>query len=122
MFRVLVDTCVWLDLAKDPRQHPLLGVVEQMADQKLLSLLVPTVVLDEFKRNRNRIAKESERSLSTHFKLVKEAVGKAGGDKRKTKALLADLDDIDHRIPIIGGAAAGALDRIERLLTSAPSI
>jgi len=30
MFRVLVDTCVWLDVAKDPRQYALLGVVEQM--------------------------------------------------------------------------------------------
>jgi hypothetical protein len=120
VFRVLVDTCVWLDLAKDPRQHSLLGVVEQMARRKLLSLLVPTVVIDEFKRNRDRIAKESERSLSTHFKLVKEAVGKAGGDKRNTKALLAQLDDVDRKIPLIGGIATTVLDRVESLLTSAP--
>jgi hypothetical protein len=122
MFRMLIDTCVWLDLAKDPRQHPVLGVVEQMVRQKLIALIVPTVVLDEFQRNRDRIAKDSTKSLSTHFKLVKEAVGKAGGDKRRTKVILAHLDDVDHKIPIVGGAAASVLDRIEKLLTAEPAI
>jgi hypothetical protein len=122
MFRILIDTCVWLDLAKDPKQHPVLGVVEQMVRQKLITLIVPTLVLDEFQRNRERIAKESARSLSTHFKLVKEAVRKAGRDKRRTKAVLAHLDDVDHTIPIVGGAAASVLDRIEKLLTAEPTI
>lgn len=30
MFKILIDTCVWLDLAKDQRQVPVLGVVEEM--------------------------------------------------------------------------------------------
>ncbi len=30
MFRMLIDTSVWLDLAKDPRQVPVLGVIEEM--------------------------------------------------------------------------------------------
>ena len=29
MFRMLIDTCVWLDLAKDQRHVPMLGVVEE---------------------------------------------------------------------------------------------
>ncbi|MBI3045263.1 MAG: DUF4935 domain-containing protein [Betaproteobacteria bacterium] len=122
MFKILIDTCVWFDLAKDPKQHPVLGVVEQMVRQKLISLIVPSVVLDEFQRNRERIEKDSARSLSTHFKLVKEAVGKAGSDKRRTKIVLAYLDDVDHKIPIVGGAAANVLDRIWKLLTAEPAI
>jgi PIN domain len=122
MFRFLIDTCVWLDLAKEPKQHPVLGVVEQMVRQKLIELIVPTIVFDEFKRNRERISKDSAKSLSTHFKVVKEAVGKASGDKRKTKAILTHLDDVDHKIPIIGGVASGALDRIDQLLTGAEHV
>jgi hypothetical protein len=123
MFRVLIDTCVWLDIAKEPRQHPLLGVIEQMVRQKLIELIVPTIVLDELKRNRERISKDSAKSLSAHFKVVKEAVGRAGGaDKRKTNALLANLDDVGHKVPIIGGAASGVLDRIEQLLTGAGQV
>ena len=97
MFRILVDTCVWLDLAKDPKQHAVLGVVEEMRKQQLIALLVPSVVIDEFKRNRARIEKDSAKSLSTHFKVVKEAIGRAGGDNRSTKTVLAQLAAGDAR-------------------------
>jgi PIN domain len=122
MFKMLIDTCVWLDLAKDPRQIPMLGVVEEMVKLGMVTLIVPRVVLDEFQRNRERIAKESAKSLSAHFRLVKDAVGKIGGDKRKMRVVLAHLDDVDHKLPIVGGAAADALDRIEKLLTASPII
>lgn len=117
MFKMLIDTCVWLDLAKDPRQASLLSVVEEMVKIGLVTLIVPRLVLDEFRRNRERIAKESAKSLSAHFRLVKDAVGKIGGDKRKMQVVLSHLDDVDHKIPIIGGAATGTLDRIEKLLS-----
>ena len=38
------------------------------------------------------------------------------------KTVLARLEDVDHKIPLIGGEAAGVLDRIEGLLTGAPTI
>jgi hypothetical protein len=119
MFKILIDTCVWLDLARDPRQVPVLGVVEEMVKQDLIALIVPSLLLDEFRRNRGRIATESAKSLSTHFRPVKDAVGKIGGDKRRLRVVLAHLDDVNHKIPIVGGGAAATLDRIEKLLTAA---
>src|SRR5258705_458705 len=103
MFRILIDTCVWLDLGKDPKQAPVLGVIEELLRLGMVDLIVPRVVLDEFRRNRERIAKESAKGLSTHFRLVREAVGRFGGDKRKVRSVLSHLDDVDHKIPIIGG-------------------
>ncbi len=122
MFKMLIDTCVWFDLAKDPRQVPVLGVVEKMVKLGMVTLIVPRIVLDEFRRNRKRIAKESAKSLAAHFRLVKDAVGKIGGDKRRMRVVLSHLDDVDHKIPIVGGVAADALDRIEKLLTASPII
>src|SRR5687768_5417239 len=122
MFKMLIDTCVWLDLAKDPRQVPVLGAIEEMVKLGMVTLIVPRVVLDEFRRNWERIAKESAKSLSAHFRLVKDAVDKIGGDKRRMRVVLSHLDDVDHKIPIVGGAAADALDRIEKLLTAPPII
>lgn len=116
MFRMLIDTCVWLDLARDPKQAPALGVIEELTKLGMVSLIVPRVVLEEFRRNRERIAKESAKSLAANFRLVKDAVGKVGGDKRKMRAVLSHLDDVDHKIPIIGGEAVNVLDRIEKLL------
>jgi hypothetical protein len=121
MFRMLIDTCVWFDLAKE-REASLLGVVEELVKRGLVNLVVPRIVLEEFQRNRERIAKESARSLSTHFRLVKDAVDKIGGDKRRVRRVLAHLDDVDHKIPIVGGAVVGALDRIEKLLKASPVV
>jgi len=113
---------VWLDLARREEMRPVLGVVEQMVRHGMVSLVVPRIVLDEFRRNRERIEKDSAKSLSTHFRLVKEAVGRAGGTRRSTKSLVAKLDDINHKIPLIGGEAASVLDRIEKVLTAAPVV
>jgi hypothetical protein len=122
MFRILVDTSVWLDLAKDPRQVPVVGVVEEMVRQKLIERIVPRVVLDEFGLNRERIANESAKSVSTHIRVVKDAVGRVGGDKRRMRAVISHLDDVNHKIPIVGGAATAALDRIEKLLAASASL
>jgi hypothetical protein len=119
---MLIDTCVWLDLAKDQKQAPVLGVIEEMIRTDLITLIVPRLVLDEFRKNRDRIAKDSAKSLSTHFRLVKDAVNKIGGDKRKVKLVLSHLDDVDHKIPIVGGEAVSLLDRMEKLLTASPII
>lgn len=120
MFRMLIDTCVWLDLAKDPKQLPILSGIEELLRRGMISLIVPRIVFDEFQRNRERIAKESAKSLSTHFRLVKEAVSKLDGDKEKMQAVLSHLDDVNYKIPIIGGEAVGTLNRIEKLFTASP--
>jgi hypothetical protein len=112
VFNILIDTCVWLDLAKDNRQAPVVGVVEEMVKQDLISLIVPRLVLDEFRRNRERIVAESIKSLSSHFRLVKEAVGKIGGDKRRTQVVLEHLDDVNQKLPIVGGTVTNVLDQI----------
>jgi hypothetical protein len=116
MFRFLIDTCVWLDIAKDPRQESVVSVIEELVRKEFLGLIVPTVVIEEFERNRDRIARESAKSLSAHFRLVKEAVGKVGGDRRRMRLVLSHLDDVNHKIPIVGGNAANTLDRIHKLL------
>jgi hypothetical protein len=122
VFRILVDTCVWLDLAKDQRQAPVLGVIEEMVSKGMVTLIVPRVVLDEFRKNRERIAKESAKSLSAHFRLVKDAVDKIGGNRRRVNIVLSHLDDVDHKIPIVGGTAVNTLDRIEKLLNASSII
>src|SRR5688572_11530434 len=109
MFKILLDTSVWLDVAKDERQAPILGVIEEMVKQRFVELIVPRIVVDEFQRNRDRIAKDSAKSLSSHFKLVREAIGRVGGDKRQIDTVLAHLDDVNHKLPILGGSAVASL-------------
>ena len=122
MFKMLIDTSVWLDLAKDQKQEPVLGVIEEMVKTGLVTILVPRVVLDEFRNNRDRIAQQSAKSLSAHFRLVKDAVGRIGGNKRRLNVVLAHLDDVNQKIPIMGGSVGTVLDRIEKLLNGSQLI
>lgn len=115
MFHVLIDTSVWLDLAENQRQTPLINVISELVQEKQITLLVPQIVLNEFKANRGRVAARSVKSLSTHFNLVKEAVRNAPAGVQKEQ-VLTYLSDLDHRIPIVGAAASGALDQIEVMM------
>ncbi len=121
MFRILIDTCVWLDLAKDYRQRALLGVLEELIRHGEVSLIVPHVVVDEVSRNKARIIEESNRSLSGSLKRVKEAVDKYG-DPRGKRAALRLLNDVDHRLPTLGEAAAESIARVEELFKAATII
>lgn len=114
MFNILVDTCVWLDIARDHRQQSLLSVLEELVRRKKVSLILPRTIIDEFMRNKSRIAEESCRSLSSVLKRVKEVVSKFGDGKGKQIAL-NQLDDVDHKIPILGEAAVESIGRIEKL-------
>ena len=63
MFHVLIDTSVWLKLAEDHKLTPLLQVVRGLVALKKMRLIVPRLVIDEFNRNRERVAKAASRSL-----------------------------------------------------------
>ena len=114
MLELLIDTCVWFDVAKDYRNQPTLRALEQMIEAGEVSLIVPRQTVDEFARNKERIIKDSGRSLSSTFKRVKEAVRQFGHEEGKENAL-ASLDDVDHRITILGEAVNESVQRIETI-------
>jgi hypothetical protein len=122
MFHILIDTSVWLDLAADQRQSSLLDVLIEFLGEGQATLILPQTIVDEFHKNRERVAKASARSLASHFGLVRDAIKKIDGDKRRKERVLEFLADVDHRIPLLGGAAEGLLQRIEQLFTKTPII
>jgi hypothetical protein len=121
VFKILIDTSVWLDLAKDYHQQPLLSALEQLVQHGDVQLILPRIVVDEFARNKARIAKESGQSLSSNVKRVKDFVEKYG-DPRKKRGVLRELADVDHRIPTLGGAAVDSIRRIEELFAKTPVV
>lgn len=121
MFKFLVDTCVWLDIAKDPELQPLLSVMEQLVQMQAVSFILPRTVLDEFQRNKRRVVEDNCRSLSGVFKRVKEAVNKFG-DPKKKQSILQHLNDVDHKIPLLGESAVEGIAKIEHLMDGATVI
>lgn len=121
MFKILIDTCVWLDLAKDYQQKVILAALEELIRQGDITLILPRTVVDEFARNKARVVDESRRSLSSNLKRVKEAVEKFG-DPRQRSMVLRHLSDVDHRLPTLGGAAVDTVKRIEKIFARTPVV
>lgn len=121
MFKMLIDTCVWLDLAKDYQQQAVLAALEELIRQGEIELILPRTIVDEFARNKVRIIEESSRSLSSTLKRVKEVVEKFG-DPQQKNIVLSQLNDVDHRLPTMGEAAVDTVSRIERLFESTPIV
>ncbi|MEX3639837.1 PIN domain-containing protein [Paraburkholderia sp. BR14320] len=119
--RLLVDTCVWLDLAKDYREQPVVSALSDLVEGGEVELIVPQQVLDEFDHNKARIIDEARRGLQSHFRLVRQAVNRFGDDARKGD-LLAGLNEVDHRIGVDGDAVGESIERIDRLLRRAPAL
>src|ERR1700677_4906157 len=120
-FNILIDTCVWLDVAKDYQQQAILAALEELIRQGDVALILPSIVVDEFARNKARVIDESSRSLSSTLKRVKEAVEKFG-DPRKKSAVLSQLNDVDYRLPTLGEAAVDTVGRIEKLFSHTPVV
>jgi PIN domain len=116
MFKILIDTCVWLDLAKDHQGQGVLGVLETPVREKQVSIILPRTVLGEFKRNKARVAEEGSRSLSTVLKRAKEVVHRLG-DAQKKRIVLDQLNDVDYKLPSLGESAIEAIGRIEMSVT-----
>src|SRR4051812_39704997 len=98
MFKLLNDTCVWLDVAKDPEQQVMLEVLMEQVQEGEVLILAPRVVIEEFDRNKGKITEHTARSLSGVLKRVKEIVGKFGDEGAK-EAALQQLHVVDQKLP-----------------------
>lgn len=74
LYRVLIDTSVWLDMAGSYRAAPLVRALHEMCDNAQLEIVVPDIVREEFTRNKDRVATQSTKSLQSHLKALRYAL------------------------------------------------
>src|SRR5258708_5204971 len=114
MILLFVDTSVWLDLAKRRDGQKWIVPVRVLMFQKKLELLVPTVVINEFERNRERIEAAMTTSIADRFKLLKKDLGDYGGENRQHALDL--IDSLVYQVPLIGAMTTRNFDDIAELL------
>ena len=119
--KILIDTNVWLDLAKDYRMSPVLTAIEDLVHTGAIELIMPQIVLDEFARNRDRVVEDSKRSLAAYFKRVREAVTQFG-DEEKRSETLGQLNEIDHKIAMKGEVSRQTLETIEKVMATTQAV
>src|SRR5260370_25250513 len=115
MLRMLVDTCVWLDMAKTPSQSKNLDILMNLRAEELVDIIVPQIVLDEFLRNRDRVIGEYAKSITTTLSRAKEIVVQQGSEKR-TKALAKLFDRANSQIRTPKAVVEVAANQLESLL------
>lgn len=114
MLHLLVDTSVWLDLAKRSGGQKLIHAIGQVVLDGDVELFVPGVVLDEFERNRGRIEASMTTSVSDRFKLLRKDLEDLSTEGHQ--AALDAVAGLAHEMPLIGAMATRNFNDILRLL------
>ena len=115
MVKILVDTCVWLDMAKGADQNTFLTVIEEMVKMKEVEFVVPQIVIEEFKRNKEKIAKDGVRSMASTFSRVIDVVKDLANPDEK-QAVINRLNDFKYKLPTLIESANFNIVRIEKIL------
>lgn len=118
MLKLLVDTSVWLDLARDYRATSTIAALEDLVGDGDVELKVPEVVREEFNRRKDKLAEETRRGLQTHFRLVRETIRRLGDEAEKTEALKA-IEELSHRVDVAGDVITPAFEAVDRLISAA---
>lgn len=111
MLRLLVDTSVWLDLAKRRDGQRWIVPLRVLASQARLELLVPSLVLDEFERNRPRAEAAVSASVLERFRLLRRYLHELAGDEHR-----AWLEEMTRHIPLLSALALQNFSEIVELL------
>lgn len=120
MLKLLIDTCVWIDLAKDHHQHPVLRALGLLVQEKKVVVLVPPLLREEFQRNKGNIVERNRQSLSAALKRAKEVLDQHGEAASKAQ-VLEGLNYVDQRLPRLGDLA-GITALVEQLLGQAEAV
>jgi hypothetical protein len=119
MVKMVVDTCVWLDIAKDHKQQAIISVLDELIGGGLIQLIVPEIIVAEFNRNKDRILQGAKASHHSVLQRVKDLVKEFGEDEDKSR-VIEHLSNIQHKSPLLGEyAAQGSINWISTLLKNA---
>lgn len=116
MLKLVIDTSVWLDLARDYRAPPTLAALEDLVISGEIELYVPEVVHEEFSRRKDKLAEETRKGLQTHLRLVKDAIRRLANDAEKSEALKA-IEGISHKIDVTGDVVTPTFDGVNSLIS-----
>ena len=64
MIVLMIDTCVWLDMAKTPSLKSLSLALKQLVDTNEIVILMTNIIEEEFNRNREKVVDISRQKIS----------------------------------------------------------
>ncbi|MET9070621.1 PIN domain-containing protein [Streptomyces sp. NPDC004232] len=117
MLRLLIDTSVWLDMARRRDGQQTIVAIRVLKHQGKLELLVPSLVIDEFERNRPRAENVATQSVRERFRLLKQDLQEYGDDEAQHW-----IAEMTHQIPYVAEGSLQNFSEIFELLKSGKRI
>lgn len=111
VLRLLIDTSVWLDMAKHRDGQRLIVPLRVLYFQKRLRLVVPALVIDEFERNRPRVEASVTASVGERVRLLKQDLKDYGGAERSRW-----LEEMTHQLPLLSAMSLQNFKEIRELI------
>ncbi|MFD7062733.1 PIN domain-containing protein [Streptomyces sp. NPDC059906] len=111
MLRLLIDTSVWLDMARRRDGQQTIVAIRALKYQGKLEILVPSLIIDEFERNRPRAESAATQSVRERFRLLKQDLQEYGDDEAQRW-----ISEITHQIPYVAESSLQNFSEISELL------
>ncbi|MFF0136824.1 PIN domain-containing protein [Streptomyces sp. NPDC005227] len=111
MLRLLIDTSVWLDIAKRRDGQQIIVPLRVLLHQEKLEILVPSLILEEFDRNRPRAEAATTKSVKERFRLLRQDLQDYGDDEAQKW-----IADMAHQIPHASARSLQNFAEISELL------
>ncbi|WP_073964475.1 PIN domain-containing protein [Streptomyces sp. CB02460] len=111
MIRLLIDTSVWLNIAKRRDGQQIIVPLRILLHQGKLEILVPALVLDEFDRNRPRAEAATAQSVRERFRLLRQDLQDYGDDEAQVW-----IAEMAHQIPYASAQSLQNFSEISDLL------
>ena len=114
MLHLLVDTSVWLDLAKRRDGQKWIEPIHALTRPRQLELLVPGLVLDEFDRNRPRAEDAVTAKIRERFRLLRADIDAYADESRRPQW----LEELTLHIPLVSEMTLQNFSAISDMLRS----
>ncbi|MGW0419916.1 PIN domain-containing protein [Streptomyces sp. NPDC003015] len=111
MLRLLIDTSIWLDMARRRDGQLTIVAIRVLMNQGKLEILVPSLIVDEFKRNRPRAESAATQSVRERFRLLKQDLQEYGDEEAQRL-----ISAMSHQIPYIAEGSLQNFSEISELL------
>ena len=113
-------TSTWLDLARRRDGQKWIVAIRLNVHWGSLQLLVPSLGIDEFQRNRPRIESSMTASVADRFKQIRRDFDEYGGESYQEA--IDVIDKLAHQVPLIGAMTTRNFDEILDLLRAGERI
>jgi hypothetical protein len=111
VLRLLIDTSVWLDMAKHRDGQKLIVPLRVLYFQRRLRLVVPALVIEEFERNRPRVEASVTASVGERVRLLKQDLKDYGGAGQSRW-----LEEMSHQLPLLSALSLQNFKEIRELI------